>query len=84
MRVWRNRATLGCKWMRAQRPPCPCHFHQCLALAEEEALWAYFHVGLSHMEVYHARTMTAVVEAEAVAPIDQVADLNTHTSDGRA
>ena len=35
------------KWVRAQKPPCPCNWRKCLRLAKENgAVRAYFQNGL--------------------------------------
>ena len=70
--------------MRAQRPPCPCDFNACLEVAEDKAVWAYFQTGLDLLRMCGIRTetMTATETADAVALIDQGADLHAKDSYG--
>ena len=74
------------KWMRAQKPPCPCDFEACLGLAEEGgAVRAYLQMGLDLLRMCGISTedMTATETADAVGLIDQGADVHAKDSDGR-
>jgi hypothetical protein len=67
------------KWMRAQKPPCPCHFEVCLGLAEEGgAVRAYLQMGLDLLRMCGIGTegMTVIKTADVVGLIDQGADLH--------
>ena len=73
------------KWMRAQKPPCPCNFEACLQLAEEGgAVWAYLQMGLDLLNMCGISTedMTATETADAVGLIDQGADLHAKDNIG--
>jgi hypothetical protein len=72
------------KWIRAQPPPCPCDFEACLELAEEgRAVRAYIQMALHFLAMCQTETkdMTATETADAVALIDQGADVNATDSD---
>jgi ankyrin repeat protein len=75
------------KWMRAQRPPCPCNFNACLELAEDGGeVRAYFQTGLELLAMCNTEaedddTVTEMV-ADVVALIDQGVDINATDSDG--
>ena len=50
------------KWARAQRPPCPCDFSQCLGLAKKGgAVWAYFQMGLDFVSMCRVGIMRQAV-----------------------
>jgi hypothetical protein len=71
------------KWMRAQKPPCPCDFEACLELAEEGgAVRAYLQMGLDLLRMCKTETMVATETADAVGLIDQGADLHAKTNNG--
>ena len=72
------------KWMRAQKPPCPCDFEACLELAEEGgAVWAYLQMGLDLVRMCsNTGTMTATETANAVGLIGQGADLHAKANYG--
>jgi ankyrin repeat protein len=73
------------KWMRAQKPPCPCDFWVCLRLAEENGgVRAYLQRGLDllYMCGISSEDMTATETADAVALIDQGADVNVKNIGG--
>jgi hypothetical protein len=66
------------KWMRAQKPPCPCDFKACLGLAEEGgAMRAYLQMGLDllRMSGINIKDITAIETADAVGLIGQGADV---------
>jgi hypothetical protein len=70
------------KWMRAQKPPCPCDFEACLGLAEEGgAVRAYLQMGLDLLRMCRIspEDMTATEMADAVGLIDQGADMHAKT-----
>ena len=73
------------KWVRAQKPPCPCDFTKCRRLAKEGgAVWAYFQMGLDLLSKCED---TRLMRSKAgwvgvVALIDQGADVNAKKSDG--
>ena len=65
------------KWMRTQKPPCPCDFRACLELAEQGgAVRAYLQTELDLGKMCGTETenMTATETADAVALIDQGVD----------
>ena len=67
------------KWMRAQKPPCPCDFRVCLGLAEEGgAVRAYLQMGLDFLRIcsFNTITMSMTETADVVALIDQGTDLH--------
>jgi hypothetical protein len=73
------------KWMRAQKPPCPCDFRACLGLAEEGgAVRAYLQMGLDLLRMCDISTedMSATETADAVGLIDQGADVHAKNIGG--
>ena len=73
------------KWMRAQKPPCPCDFEVCLGLAKEGgAVRAYLQMGLDLLDLCSISTEdnTVTETANAVGLIDQGADLHAEDSHG--
>jgi hypothetical protein len=73
------------KWMRAQKPPYPCDFEECLELAAEGGeVEAYLQMGLDllGMRSTNVDTMTATETADALALIDQGADLHAKNNNG--
>jgi hypothetical protein len=73
------------EWMRAHCPPCPCDFEVCPELTDEGGtVRAYLQMGLNLLRMCGIGTedMTATEMADAVALIDQGADLHAKNNDG--
>ena len=71
------------KWMRAQKPPCPCDFRACLELAEEGgAVRAYLQMGLDLLRMCRISTEDMTATETAVGLIDQGADVHAEDSHG--